>query len=425
MWKQLLLTMVTVLALLLACNVIARADSTGPPESAAAVHAQGQLGEMSVQDPGSTDLPAAQMSNVDETVNEQLQSLPTQSLEQFWQRLQQDYGGYLPNGSGQSLIHAVMTSGGFNVNGLVNGLLRYFFAEVFDNAELLGGILLLAVLAAMLESLQSAFERQTVSEVAYAMIFLVLLVMAIGSFTEAVGYARHAIQSMNDFMLATVPLVVALLAASGALASAAFFQPVLLFSVHLISNVVFLVVFPLIFFAAVLDIVSALSPRYKLTRLAGLLRTIGVASLGLALSAFIGVTSVQGLGKGIADGVALRTAKFTVSTFVPVIGKAVADASETVVSASLLVKNAVGIAGLVVIACIALFPALKILALSFIYNGSAALMQPLGDTPMVSCLAALGKSLILVFASVAAVALMFFLAICILLISANLTVVMA
>jgi stage III sporulation protein AE len=428
-WKQLILTVVTVLTLLLACDRVASADSTSPftaagPATTASVGTEGQPGDSVVQGTGLEEQRQAASSAVDEAANQQLESLPTQSLEQFWQRLQQDYGGYLPNVSGNSLIHAVMASGGFNVNGLVHGLLSYFLREVFDNAELLGGILLLSVLAAMLESLQSAFERQTVSEVAYAMIFLVLLVMAIGSFTEAVGYARHAIQSMNDFMLATVPLVVALLAASGALASAAFFQPVLLFSVHLISNVVFLVVFPLIFFAAVLDIVSALSPRYKLTRLAGLLRTVGVAALGLALSAFIGVTSVQGLGKGIADGVALRTAKFTVSTFVPVIGKAVADAAETVASASLLVKNAVGIAGLVVIACIALFPALKILALSFIYNGSSALMQPLGDTPMVACLGALGKSLILVFASVAAVALMFFLTICILLVSANLAVVM-
>ncbi|GMA52393.1 stage III sporulation protein AE [Alicyclobacillus contaminans] len=331
----------------------------------------------------------------------------------------------MPDVSGQDLVHAVLHSGGINPSGLANGLLRYFFSEVFDNAQLLGGILVLSVLAAMLESLQSAFEQQAVSQVAYAMIFLVLMALAIGSFTEAIGYARHAIQSMNDFMLSTVPLVVTLLAASGALASAAFFQPMLVFSVHLISNVVFLVVFPLVFFAAVLDIVSALSPRYQLTRLAGLIRTGSVVVLGLSLSAFIGVTSVQGLGKGIADGVALRVAKFSAKTLVPVIGGALSDAAETVVSASLLVKNAVGIAGLIVIACLALFPALKILALAFIYNGSAALMQPLGETPMVRCLGALSKSLILVFASVAAVALMFFLAICILLASANLAVVMA
>lgn len=370
------------------------------------------------------ETPAQASQQVNQAANSQLDALPTGSIDAFWQRLKQDYSGYLPDFSGQSLVRAVMDSGGFNLQGMVHGLLRYFFSEVFDNAQLLGGILILSVLAAVLESLQSAFERQTVSQVAYAMIFLVLMILAIGSFTEAIGYAKHAITSMNDFMIATVPLVVGLLAASGALASAAFFQPVLLFMVHLISNIVFLFVFPLIFFSAVLDITSALSPRYKLTKLASLLRTTGVSVLGISLSGFIGVIAVQGAGKGIADGIALRTIKFSIGTFIPVVGKAVSDAAETVASASLLVKNAVGIAGLIIIALIALFPALKILALSFIYNGSAALMQPLGDNPMIGTLGAISKSIVLVFASVAAVALMFFIAISILLASANLAVVM-
>lgn len=374
---------------------------------------------------GNLQTPQQATQQLNQEANTQLDSLPTGTIDAFWQRLKQDYGGYLPDFSGQSLVRMVMDSGGFNVQGIIHGLLRYFFNEVFDNAQLLGGILILSVLAAILESLQSAFERQTVSQVAYAMIFLVLMILAIGSFTEAIGYARHAITSMNDFMLSTVPLVVGLLAASGAIASAAFFQPVLLFMVHLISNIVFLFVFPLIFFSTVLDITSALSARYKLTRLAGLLRTAGVSVLGISLSGFIGVIAVQGAGKGIADGIALRTIKFSLGTFIPVIGKAMSDAAETVASASLLVKNAIGIAGLIIIALIALFPALKILALSFIYNGSAALMQPLGDNPMIGTLGAISKSMVLVFASVAAVALMFFIAISILLASANLAVVMA
>ncbi|MDQ0188353.1 stage III sporulation protein AE [Alicyclobacillus cycloheptanicus] len=378
------------------------------------------------------DNAAAQPSNaastptvsVQQAANEQLDHLPIQSITRFWDALQQEYGGYLPDASGTSLVRDILDNGGINLHGMVQGVIQYLLDTLIDNARLLGGILVLSVLAAVLESLQGAFEQQTVSQVAYAMIFLVLMVLAIGSFTEAIGTARHAIQSMNDFMLATVPLMTGLLAASGAVASAAFFNPVVMVAVEVVSNLVFLVVFPLIFFSAVLDIASALSPRYQLTRLAGLLRSGGVAVLGLGLSAFLGVTAVLGAGRGIADGVSLRVIKFGVGTFVPVVGKAVADATETIASASLLVKNAVGIGGLVIVACLALFPALKILALSLIYNGGAALMQPLGDTPLIACLGALGKSLLLVFASVAAVALMFFIFICILLASANLAVVM-
>lgn len=371
----------------------------------------------------STDLASASQS-VQQAAEQQLDSLPTGVLQSFWSQIETQYGGYLPDVHSSSIVKQILDSGGWNVQGVVHGVLRYFFTEIFDNVELLGAILLLSVLAVVLQSMQSAFEQQTVSQVAYAVIFFVLIGLAIGSFTEAIGYARHAIQSMTDFMLATIPLVITLIAASGALASAAFFQPMLLFTIHIVSNVVYLIVFPLIFFAALLDLVSSLSPRYQLTRLAGLFRTVSIVVLGVSLTAFVGITTVEGIGKGLVDGVTMRTARFAVKAIVPVIGSALSDAVEAVTSASMLVKNAVGIAGLVIVTFLALFPAIKILVLSLIYGGSAALMQPLGDSAMVDTLAALSKSLILVFACVLVVAVMFFMAICILLLSANIAVVM-
>lgn len=363
---------------------------------------------------------------IQNSARQQLDQLPTQKINEYWKQIEDQYGGFLPDLSGQGLVRSIFNNGGsLSFRNVVHGLTKYFFTELFDDAQLLGSILILSVIAAILESMQTAFEQKAVSQVAYMVVFFVLMMLAIHSFMESIGAAKHAIQTMNDFMLASIPLTITLLAASGALASAAFFQPMLIFVVHFISTVVYVVVFPLIFFSAVLDLTSTLSVRYQLTRLASLLRAIGLAVLGFSLSVFIGVTTIQGIGKGIADGVVLRTVKFGVGNFVPVIGKAVSDAAETVLSASLLVKNAVGIAGLVILSLIVAFPALKILAVSFIYTGSAALMQPLGDTPMVVCLGTLGKTLILVFACVAAVGLMFFLAICILLATANLTVITA
>ncbi|MFB5191140.1 stage III sporulation protein AE [Alicyclobacillus fastidiosus] len=405
-------------------NETDNATRSGPPGQTGA--SQASPNEPSSEQPGfNQQSETAARNAIQKAAEKQIDRLPIERIDQYWNDLQAKYGGYLPDLSGGSIVRAILGNGGPSLTGVTHGLLRYFFTELFDDAQLLGGILILSVIAAILESMQGAFERQTVSQVAYMVVFFVLMMLAVHSFMETMGAARHAIQTMNDFMIATIPLTITLLAASGAIASAAFFQPMLLFAVHFITNIIFVVVFPLIFFSAVLDLTSTLSVRYQLTRLASLLRAVGIGILGFALSVFIGVTTVQGLGKGVVDGVVLRTLKFGVSTFVPVIGKAISDSAETVLSASLLVKNAVGVAGLVLLALIAIFPALKILAVSLIYGGSAALMQPLGDTPMVACLSTLGKTLVLVFACVAAVGLMFFFAICILLATANLAVITA
>ena len=84
-------------------------------------------------------------------------------------------------------------------------------------------------------------------------------------------------------------------------------------------------------------------------------------------------------------------------------------------------KNATGIAGAVLVLLICAFPALKILALSLVYNSAAAVMQPLGDTPVIALLGIIGKSLTLVFASLSAVGIMFFFTIVIMLATTNLS----
>jgi stage III sporulation protein AE len=146
--------------------------------------------------------------------------------------------------------------------------------------------------------------------------------------------------------------------------------------------------------------------------------------LGVLLTIFLGVISVQGLTSSVTDGLTIRTAKYITGSFVPVVGKALADATDTVISASLLVKNAIGLVGVIIILFLCAFPALKILTLALIYKVTAAIMQPLGDTPIVECLDAIGKSMIYVFAALAAVGLMSFLAITIMLAAGNMTVMM-
>jgi stage III sporulation protein AE len=240
----------------------------------------------------------------------------------------------------------------------------------------------------------------------------------------AIGYAKEAISSMINFMMAMVPLLFTLLASMGNVVTVSVTHPLIIFMIHLVSTLIHLLVFPLLFFSAVLHLVSSLSDKYKLTQMADLLRNISVALLGILLTMFLGVISVQGASGSVADGVSLKAAKYIAGNFVPVVGRTFADATDTVITASLLVKNAIGLTGVIIILFLCAFPAIKILALALIYNVTGAIMQPLGETPIVDCLQAIGKSMIYVFAALAAVGLMFFLAITILLTAGNLTVMM-
>ncbi|MFC4599200.1 stage III sporulation protein AE [Cohnella hongkongensis] len=356
----------------------------------------------------------------DDLARRQSEELELGRIQQYWNNLKSEYGGYFPEGKLPELKQLMFPEGeGMSVGQVLSGLAKFFLHEVLYSGKLLVTIVLLTVFTMLLETMQSAFERNAVSKVAYGIAYLVVIILAVNSFRTAIVYAAEAIGNMVQFMLAMVPLLLTLLAGTGGVTSVAVLHPLIVFMIHTIGTLVHLVVFPLLFFSAVLHLVSAMTERYKATQLANLLRNAGVGLLGILLTVFLGVLSVQGATGAVADGVALRTAKFVTGNFVPVVGKMFSDATDTVMSASLLVKNAVGLAGVIVLIFLCAFPALKILTLAVIYNLAGAVMQPLGDTPIVHCLQTIGKTLIYVFAALASVGLMFFLAVTIILTAGN------
>nr|WP_231571121.1 stage III sporulation protein AE [Paenibacillus sp. VKM B-2647] len=357
----------------------------------------------------------------DAIVREQASQLDTTQIENYWNKLMKQYGGYFPEIRVPSLMELLAGGQRLQLDHILKGLLRYLFHEIIVSGKLLGSIMVLTVFSILLETLQSSFERNTVSKIAYAISFMVLVIIAVNSFSVAIGYAKTAIADMIQFMLAIVPLLLTLLASTGGVASVTILHPMIVFMVHTVGTAIYLIVFPLLFFSAVLHMVSSITDKYKVTQLADLLRNVSIGALGAFVTVFLGVISVQSTSGAIADGVAVRTAKYVTSTFVPVVGRMFSDASETVIGASMLVKNAVGLVGVVIILLLCAFPALKIITLALIYNVSGAMLQPLGNSPMIKCLQTIGKSLIAVFAALAVVGLMFFLAITMMITAGNMT----
>ncbi|WHY76015.1 stage III sporulation protein AE [Neobacillus sp. WH10] len=359
-----------------------------------------------------------------ELVDEQLKTLDLTELKHFWEDITNKYGGFLPESQKGSLYDFVKGDKKFSFKQWGLAALKFVFHEFVANGKLLGSLILLTIFSMFLQSMQNAFEKSAISKVAYSIVYMVLVILALNSFHISIRYTNEAIGTMTSFVLALVPLLLALIAASGGLVSAAFFHPVILFLMNISGMFMQYVILPLLFLATLLSIVSTMSEQYKVSQLAALLRNWSIGLMGLFLTIFLGVISVQGASAAVTDGVAIRTAKFVTGNFIPVIGRMFTDATDTVVSASVLLKNSVGIAGVAILLIIVAFPAIKILMIAFIYKFAAALLQPLGGGPVIKCLDIISKSVIYVFAALGIVSLMFFLSITVIVAAGNLTMMM-
>ncbi|RDW19161.1 stage III sporulation protein AE [Oceanobacillus arenosus] len=353
-----------------------------------------------------------------------LEEISLEGVQDYWNQIVDEYGSFLPDLEKTSIYELIKNQESFSFKNMVMGSIKYLFHELILNGKLLGTLLMLTLFSIILQTMHAAFEQSMVSKIAYFVVYVVLIFIALNSFYVAVNYVEEAISTMSTFMISLIPLLLGLMASFGNVVSVSFFHPIIILLINLSGIITSNFILPLLSISALLVIVSSLSENYKVTNLANLFRNFGVGTLGVFLTIFLGVMSVQGATSAIQDGVAMKTAKFITGNFIPVVGRTFTDAADTILSASLLLKNAVGIVGLIIILCFALFPAIKVMAIALIYKLVAAILQPVGDGPVIKTLNTISNYILYILACLLAVSFMFLLAIVIIVIASNITLLL-
>lgn len=346
-----------------------------------------------------------------EAARRQWESLGMDDMLSVMGEVYQETGEHLPPLNWET-VSGVLRGEGLPIaaGDLLAALAQALFGAIVDNAGLLGRLVLLAVLLAVLHLLQSAFESRSVAATAYTVVYLTMAVFALMAFYDALQLAVGTVRNLVSFMHSILPLLVTLLAGVGAFVSAGLLSPLVVMLVNGVGLIAANLVLPLLFLGTVLDVADHLPGRMRVARLASFMRQAGMVVLALSFTSFLGVVAVQGIAGGVADGALLRTAKYTAGTFIPVLGGMFADAAELVFGSSLVLKNAVGLIGMVAVIMLAAFPLVKVLALIIIFRLAAALIQPIAEGPFVQALGVMGDGLVQIGLVTAAVVLMFFLA---------------
>ncbi|MDP2871715.1 MAG: stage III sporulation protein AE [Bacillota bacterium] len=350
---------------------------------------------------------------------------PLTEVEELLRNLQRELGVDLPKLGVRDVIGMIRGTGdGPNLRALGSALAAYFAREVVVNLHLLGRLVALMALLGVLTALRTSFGSESVARAAYLVTAVVLAGLAISGLRTGVEATRGHIQLTVDFMRAILPVLLSLLIGVGAVVTAGLFSPWMLFATYFIASVSSGVVVPLVIVAAACEIVSTLGGEIKVTAAASVCRQIAITVLGVSMTVFLGVMTVQSAAGSVADGVAMRTGKFLATSFIPIIGKMFGDAFEMVIGGSLVLKNAVGIAGAIAVFVITALPALKVGALVLIYRIAAALAEPIAGPQIVACLDGIANCLGLMLLAVCGTGLAWFVSIVMIMGAGNAAVMM-
>lgn len=358
-------------------------------------------------------------------ITDQLDKLDLSKMEEELKELNSQTQGYIPKIDAKKFILGLFSKDkNSSIADTINGIMRFFLKEIIQNMNLLGKILVLSIFCAILQNLHEAFESDTIGKLSYYVCYCLIITIAIGSFLQAMTFALNSIDQMVGFIQSLLPTLLALLIAVGGIASSALFQPIIFVSISVISTVIKTVIIPLILFSAVLAILNNISEKIQISKLSDLIKNISVGVLGLLMTVFIGIISIQGVAASSLDGLGSKTTKFALDNFIPIMGSFLSSAYDTVISCSMIIKNGVGILGLMTLTLIAIVPIIKILSMVLMYKITAALLQPISNNSVVQCLSDIGNALFLLLCSVLAIGLMFFIAITVILGVGNMTVML-
>lgn len=236
----------------------------------------------------------------------------------------------------------------------------------------------------ILKSIGENLGNDSTSQIAYFIEYILIITIIMSNFANIITSIQNTISNLVGFMNSLVPILIALIVATGQVASGTVLQPILIFAVVFIGNIVSLIILPIITVTMVLNIASNLSDKVQIGNLAKFFKSSVTWFLGFVITIFVGLLSLEGTLTSSVDGITIKGIKSAASTFIPVVGKALGDSVDTVLGATSLIKNSIGFVGIIIVIGICILPIIKLTVLSVMYSLVGAISEPIADKKIVN-----------------------------------------
>lgn len=289
---------------------------------------------------------------------------------------------------------------------IIKRFLSIIGKEIIDCIGVLGTVIVIIVIHSILKSISDGLENKTVSQIVYYVQYILIVTLIMVNFSDVISMVRNSIDSLVGFMNSLIPILITLMLTTGSFTSAGLLEPILLFLITFIGNFINMIIIPFVLISTALAIVSKVSERIQLDKLSKFFNSAVIWVLGIVLTIFVGLASVEGSLSSTVDGVTAKTTKAAVSNFIPVVGKILGDAVETVIGCGAILKNAVGIIGVIVVISICMAPIIKLAILMGLYYLCAAVCQPIADGKIIKLLDQMGDTFKILFAILCSISIM-------------------
>lgn len=273
---------------------------------------------------------------------------------------------------------------------LLKKILNILGKEVTTNIKSLVSILAIILIHSILKSISESLENNNISKLIYYVQYILIVTVIMSNFTDIIKLVQDTTGNLIGFMNALVPLLITLMMYTGSITTSSVVEPIILFMINFIGNIIQNLIIPFVLVLTSLVIISKISDKVHIDKLSKFFKSGIVWFLGIVLTVFVGVVSLEGTLSSGVDGITAKTTKAVVSSAIPVVGKILGDAVDTVLGCGIVLKNAVGLVGVVIVIGICIMPILKLFVLSVSYKLLSTVVQPIADEKIIDLLEQIG-----------------------------------
>ena len=169
----------------------------------------------------------------------------------------------------------------------------------------------------------------------------------------------------------------------------------------------------------VFNIVGNISPNVKLDKFTKFFNSLFKWVVGSVFTLFVSFLAIQGITVISSDNISIKTAKFALKSYVPILGGYLSDGVSLIMASSILVKNGIGVTGLILLFSTILSPVLKIAIFVLGLKLMAGILEPLSEKRISEFIFGVSKSLSMLIVCILGMGFMYLISVGLIMCSAN------
>lgn len=327
-----------------------------------------------------------------EHIDERLDEIDLSELERYYEE-NVNFESF-SNSSLKDIIYSVIIGEmTLNFEDIINLIFSSISIEIESVIKLITLIVVIAGFGSFSEMLQSEKNKSGVGKVTSLIILTAVLTVVATIIADFVNETIGFLNSMREVSEVVFPVLISLVVALGGANASLKIQPAIVFLTGGVTNIISSLTIFAVELYFVLSVIGELTDNLKLDRMKSLVSSIFKWGVGLVFTVFMGYMTLNGIIASGRDGLTIKTAKYALKNYIPMVGGYISDSYELFRVGSELIKNSIGVVGVVVIFGMAIKRVLSLGVYKMGFMLASGITEPLGTNKISRFLSSLSTLL--------------------------------